>query len=212
MAKKAQDTSYSPGWKNLQLSSLRKAVWNYKVEDDETMKKLIANIEKNEQIENIIVRPINDECSEYEVVNGNHRLDAMLSLGLETAFCYDIGIVSDAHAKRIAIETNETRFPINPARLSEIVAALADSSGVDDLLKTMPFSKDQIRGMELLSDVKGSPKEKKSSGEVVYYIICEKCGQKHYTDVMGKPIENSDDLSEPPEETGEGADSEDSAA
>lgn len=189
--------NYSAGWKELSLEVLTPAQWNYKEDDEATMKKLVANIKKNQQIENIIVRPIDDSCEVYEVVNGNHRLEAMRTLGIKTATCFDLGIVSEAHAKRVAVETNETRFPINPVRLSEIVASLTQESGVDELLESMPFSKEQTEGMALLADIKGNKKKKQSTAEPFYYVLCEHCGQKHYTTHLGEPLQDDDAGEEP---------------
>ncbi|GAB1371190.1 hypothetical protein MASR1M45_12520 [Candidatus Kapaibacterium sp.] len=53
---------------------LIKASWNYKEEDEFTTNKLVNNMKKNGQIENIHVRKL--QTGYYEVVNGNHRLDA----------------------------------------------------------------------------------------------------------------------------------------
>lgn len=180
--------NYASGWKTLPITALVKADWNYKTEDAAIMEKLVENFIKNKQVENIIVRPIDDQNAIYEIVNGNHRLDAMIKLGYKEVFCFDVGVVSDAHAKRIAIETNETRFPVNPVRLSEIVAELTKESGVDELLQTMPFSKDQIDGMNILSEVKGSSRIKPEKKEAVYYVICEGCGEKCYTTSDGEPL------------------------
>ena len=55
----------------LPIDALRKAPWNYKTDDPKLAEKLRANMERNGQLENIVVRQMDDES--YEVVNGNHR-------------------------------------------------------------------------------------------------------------------------------------------
>ena len=71
MAKK----KYKLGWTDVKVSHLSKAAWNYKDEDAEQTKKLIANFKRNGQVENLQIRQRGN--GSYEVVNGNHRLDVM---------------------------------------------------------------------------------------------------------------------------------------
>jgi len=71
------------------IDQLIKADWNYKKEHETTKEKLKENIKRNGQIENIIVRRL--DSGFYEVVNGNHRFDAIKDLEIETAICYDLG-------------------------------------------------------------------------------------------------------------------------
>lgn len=120
------------------LSHLRKAPWNYKKEDATLAAKLKANIRRNGQLENIVVRELGGGV--YEIVNGNHRHDAMKDLGFETVTCANLGDIDLDSAKRIAIELNETRFQSDGQRLSELMVGLVGRFGKEDVLDTSPFN------------------------------------------------------------------------
>lgn len=124
------------------ISILVKAVWNYKEENENLTSKLIANIKQNGQVENIQVRLL--DTGYYEIVNGNHRLDAMLSLGREFIVCYNHGSISDSKAKRIAIETNETRFATDSIKLADLIKEISTDFDISDLESTMPYNETEL--------------------------------------------------------------------
>jgi hypothetical protein len=130
-------------YKVIELSKLVKADWNYKEDDHEIAKKLKKNIENNGQIENLIVRNLGNGT--WEVINGNHRLDVMHDLGLKTAMCCDLGMISLQQAKRVAIETNETKFPNDPLKLMEVIKDLGSTFEVEDLSLSLPYTEDEIK-------------------------------------------------------------------
>jgi hypothetical protein len=120
------------------LKKLKKAPWNYKRDDAELAEKLKANINRNGQLENIVVRELRG--GSYEIVNGNHRYDAMKDLGFEYVTCANLGSIELDAAQRIAIELNETRFESDGQRLSELMVGLVRKFGKDDVLDTSPFN------------------------------------------------------------------------
>jgi len=127
----------------MKTESLTKAIWNYKQDDAELLGKLIENIKRNGQIENIIVREL--PTGFFEVVNGNHRYDALKAMGVEEIMVYNLGAnVSEPEAKRIAVETNETRFKTDNLELAKIVNELAGQFSLENLAETMPFSEDEL--------------------------------------------------------------------
>ena len=65
-------------FKLIDISKCVKASWNYKEDNQELLDKLIENIKRIGQVENIQVRLL--ETGFYEVINGNHRLDALIAL------------------------------------------------------------------------------------------------------------------------------------
>jgi ParB-like chromosome segregation protein Spo0J len=132
-------------FKEIALDKMVKADWNYKNEHAELSEKLVSNIKRNGQIENLLVREL--DTGFYEVVNGNHRYDALKTLGWEKAIVYDLGKISLAQAQRIAIETNETKFSTDVMALSEIMGEIANSFDREDLLQTMPYSGKELDNM-----------------------------------------------------------------
>lgn len=170
------------GFQTIKLEKLKKADWNYKEENDVLTCKLIENIKKNGQIENVIVREIEDEI--YEVVNGNHRLDVFIALEIPDIFCYNLGKVDIRTAQRIAIETNETKFATDSVRLSLLIKDIIDEFDIDEIEKTMPFNKQELEDFINLSDmpVFEQPEdlmedigEKEEDKDV---IQCPNCGHK----------------------------------
>jgi len=122
---------------------LIKADWNYKEEDEFTSEKLVNNMKKNGQIENIHVRKL--KTGYYEVVNGNHRLDASDKIGKKFIVCYDHGVMTLAEAQLIAIETNETKFKANQEKLFMILQNLKIEFPEEDLKFTLPYDDEFLK-------------------------------------------------------------------
>lgn len=133
------------GFITIPISQLIRADWNYKYEDDMVKEKLKENIKRNGLLENLIVREV--EKDKFEVINGNHRLDILKELNYKEAMCYNLGKIQDHIAKRIAVETNETKFVADPNKLSEILKELTDSIPFDDLLETLPFTSGELESL-----------------------------------------------------------------
>lgn len=132
----------SERYKLVKIDQLVKADWNYKNDNPELAAKLAENMKRNGQVENILVRHL--PTGFLEVVNGNHRFDALKLLGAEEVMAYDLGEISQEHAMRIAIETNETRFDSDSEKLEGILREIAGSFSLEDLAATMPFKPDEL--------------------------------------------------------------------
>lgn len=127
----------------LPVASLVHADWNYKIQNTFLQERLVENIRRNGQVETIIVRDAKD--GKHEVVNGNHRLAAFVTLGTESVVCCDLGEISDAAAQRIAIETNETRFDRDDLRFAAVLEEVLEDFPLEKLLPTMPFTEEEIQ-------------------------------------------------------------------
>ena len=134
------------GWTDIEISKLVKANWNYKEENEKQTDKLIENFKRNGQIENILIREL--DTGFYEVVNGNHRLDVMKILKQKKAHAYNFGKIGLPEAQRIAIETNETKFESDSIKLAEIITTLTKEFPQDELVKTMPYTDEEINNMQ----------------------------------------------------------------
>lgn len=132
-------------YKQIPLEQLVKADWNYKTDNPQLIEKLKENMKRNGQIENLLVRQL--DTGYYEVVNGNHRFEALADLGVEMAICYDLGKISLEAAMRVAIETNETKFDSDQVKLSKIVKELMEAFPIEELEATMPYSADDLANM-----------------------------------------------------------------
>lgn len=152
-------------YQEIEIGKLTKADWNYKEEDFLTESKLIENLRKNGQVENIIVREIDGD--RFEVINGNHRLKVYKTLGYKKVICYNLGKVSLLAAKQIAIETNETRFAPDRIKLAERISELAEEFGAQQIAFTMPFSEAEINNLQNILTYDWNDKAKR--------IKCPKC-------------------------------------
>ena len=171
------------GFCELNISQLVRADWNYKNDSPALAEKLANNIRRNGQVENIIVREL--DTGLFEVVNGNHRLDVLRSLKFEKVFCYNLGRVSLAQAKRVAVETNETKFDNDIDKLETILVEISNEFGLDDMLTTMPLGEDYIKGLIDESEVDVSSFFEDGSKVVETKpreLICPHCGRNVYED------------------------------
>lgn len=130
-------------YKLFPIELLQNADWNYKNNDDLMAEKLLNNIKRNGQIVTCQVRLL--DSGYYEVIDGNHRLIAFRLLNQQYVIAYDHGIISNTEAKRLAIETNETKFQADDDKLSLILNELILE--FPDLETTMPFSEDELNDL-----------------------------------------------------------------
>jgi len=158
MAKKTKHNDFE-NFKILPIGVLELAPWNYKTNDSVLLQKLMKNIKRSGQVENILVRPL--ENGKYEVVNGNHRLMALNELKYEDVFVYDLGDITEAQAKRIAVETNETKFSSDPLKLAETIREL--TIAFSDLEETAPFSQGELDNFSSLLDFNWDSEEKEET-------------------------------------------------
>lgn len=137
-------------FKLIPIDQLVKAAWNYKENNEQLTGKLIANIKRNGQVENLLVRKL--DTGFFEVVNGNHRFEALQKLGAKMVMAYDLGSISDGQAYRIAIETNETKFVTDQIRLADLIKDISTEFDKDDLASTMPFNEAEIDNLIKMTD------------------------------------------------------------
>jgi ParB-like chromosome segregation protein Spo0J len=138
-------SSLPKGYVTVPLGALVKAKWNYKKDDKDLTAALTRNVKRNGQVENIVIRRLGKE--KWEVVNGNHRIDAFRAAGFTEVVAYDLGTVSLAIAKRIAVELNETRFPTDQIDLAKILVGLKKELGLEQL-DGLPFTPVDLENME----------------------------------------------------------------
>ena len=185
-------------WVKIPLSRLVSANWNYKEDDAEKTQKLAENIKRNGQVENLLTREL--PTGFYEVVNGNHRLEVFSILGLSEAVCFNLGKISDAQARRIAVETNETKFRRDDVKLASLIREIAADYGGEfsfaEMLTTMPFDEDQLRGLATMADFDWQGFQATNEAELQeiekkrlekvkvkmrFEVTCPSCGHKFIT-------------------------------
>jgi len=130
------------GWHEVDIKLLDYAPWNYKTDDEEKARKLQNNIDRNGQVESIIIRDMG--TGRFEVVNGNHRLTAFTNAGIDKPMCFNTSVTSERAAQRLALETNETKFDNDPIKLGQIASGLLEEFEKKDLLETLPYDEPEF--------------------------------------------------------------------
>ena len=101
--------------------------------------------------------------------------------------CYNLGKVTENVAKRIAIELNETKFPNDLIKLAEIIKDINTDFDIDDMVKSIPFTKEEIEyfisslDIDFTPDVNNKDKTKekvKEANNSMEDLKCPKCGFK----------------------------------
>jgi len=164
-------------YKLIPFELLVKADWNFKVDNDNLKDKLIENIKRNGQVVNTLVRGL--DTGYYEVIDGNHRYDAFADMKVDYVLCFDFGQLSDAKARRIAVEINETRFESDNIKLAETIKDIATEYTLEELEVSMPFTMPELENFgEVLEfdwdDTGGGPED--SEGKNPPKHTCPKCG------------------------------------
>lgn len=141
-------------WKIIPLSKIVKNNYNYKGMDDFMSMRLKNNIERNGQVQNIIVREL--DSGKYEIVNGEHRIDEMRKLKKKHAMCFNVGAVSRDDAVLLMIETNETNFDPNLYELGGLLSDIKNDVSVEDMVYELPYESDEIDRLIDLSMIEDS--------------------------------------------------------
>tara|TARA_R110000822_G_scaffold271253_1_gene394031 strand:+ start:435 stop:1049 length:615 start_codon:yes stop_codon:yes gene_type:complete len=150
------------GFQKIKTSLLSKAEWNYKLDNTFLSNQLASNIKENGQIESIVVREIKGG---FEIVNGNHRLDAFKANEFKDVQCYNLGKIDVIKAKRIAIELNETRFESDETILGNIISDLVENFTLPVLAKTLPYVEQEIAALAEQGDFDWDEIDKLTRGE-----------------------------------------------
>ena len=138
-------------WETMKLDNIIKADWNYKEDDDSQKAVLIANMNENGYVQNMVVRILPE--GNYEVIDGNHRLEALKDMEVAEAMVCNLGEVSILKAQKLAIQLNETRFESNEYRLAQLIKNLANEYSIENLVETLPYSRGEIDSILHVADI-----------------------------------------------------------
>lgn len=136
----------------VKLDQLVKAKWNYKTEGSpEIIKKLIQSATYQKSIGIPAVREIGKD--KYEVIDGNHRLDALLMMGVKEIQVENFGKISKAEAVLIAKQRNTVWFEDDTIKFAELFRdEILKEFNIDKLEKMLPMNKDELEGFSKLLD------------------------------------------------------------
>ena len=136
----------------INTDDLIKADWNYKTDGtDEQITKLMNSIKEDKSIGVLAVREIDND--KFEVIDGNHRLEAIIRLGWGKIPCENFGSITKAKAIIIARRRNHKWFEDDILSYAELFTndVLSEYS-IEELEKFMPETKKELEDLEKLVD------------------------------------------------------------
>jgi hypothetical protein len=127
------------------------AKWNYKSEGtEEEIAKLAASISEDQSAGVPAVREVDGM---FEVIDGNHRLQAIVELGWHELKVENFGPISKANAVIIARRRNHKWFEDDVAKYADLFTnEVLDEYDLDDLELIMPDSREEMETFEKLLD------------------------------------------------------------
>ena len=127
----------------MNIDNLVKAGWNYKTDGtEEQINKLIKSIKYDDSAGVIAVRKLNDK---YEVIDGNHRLEALKRIGWQQIQVENFGDISKAKAIIIARRRNHVWFDDDLKAFSDLIKNdVLPEIDTDTLKDILPDTPDEI--------------------------------------------------------------------
>lgn len=162
----------------LPLAAVKPADWNYKQEATQAeLKKLKASIIRDRSAGVLAVRQLKD--GDYEVIDGNHRLAALQSLGVAEYVFENFGPISQAEAVTVARRRNHIWFEEDLMQLSKLMRdVVIPEVNVDTLSSFMPDTLEELKNMVSLaefdwSSLPDAPASKTTSK--LHFLATEDC-------------------------------------
>lgn len=137
--------------------------WNPNVVDPINLEKLKNSLKVDGQQKAVLIRTLPD--GEKQILDGQHRVSAAISLDWEKVWCVDLGEIDDGAAKKHTLIGN-SRYGNNDPLLMANLLSDEDIGSASDLIATLPFDEstltsyfehatinlDEIAGLDELDD------------------------------------------------------------
>ena len=135
----------------IDTKDLIKAEWNYKTDGtQEQIDKLINSIKEDSSAGVVAVRELGDK---FEVIDGNHRLEALIQMKWKKVPCENFGDISKAKAITIARRRNHKWFEDDIIAYAELFRdEILTEFSIEELEKFMPDTKEDMENLEKLLD------------------------------------------------------------
>ena len=127
----------------MNIDNLVKAEWNYKTDGtEEQINKLIKSIKYDDSAGILAVRKLNDK---YEVIDGNHRLEALKRIGWQQIQVENFGDIPKSKAIIIARRRNHVWFDDDLKAFSDLIKNdVLPEIDTDTLKDILPDTPDEI--------------------------------------------------------------------
>lgn len=111
--------------------------WNPNEQTDFIYEKEKKSITKFGMLDPILVREIPEG---YEIIDGEHRYNACLELGLTEIPVNNMGVVSDSVAEQLTVIMNETKGTADRVKLGDLMKRINFTVPTEELRDVMPFT------------------------------------------------------------------------
>jgi hypothetical protein len=138
--------------KSIDITNLIPADWNYKqpAEEDEYKERFKRSVEEDQSLGVIAVREVDEHT--FEVIDGNHRLQAALELNWTHVPCENFGKISKSMAVLIARRRNYNWFPDDTIKLAELIREASYDIPISEMAEFMPDTQEDLENMVKLLD------------------------------------------------------------
>ena len=133
-----------------EIETVQKCDWNYKLDgSEEEMEKLKNSVSRDNSVGVLPVRVVDVNGTRmFEVIDGNHRLQALQELGWKKVPIENFGEISKADAITIARRRNEEWFDSDPFKYAELLRdEVMGTYSLEELSRFMPETEDQMKAM-----------------------------------------------------------------
>lgn len=139
------------------VNDCQKADWNYKTDGtEEDIAKLTASIEKDRSAGILAVREVILETGKkvYEIIDGNHRFEAVKRMGWQTLLVENFGEISIGEAGTIARRRNHNWFQDDVLKLQKLYNDhIFKQYTAEQLTSFMPDSAQFLDSMKTFADI-----------------------------------------------------------
>ena len=131
------------------IDQVIKAKWNYKTDGtQEQIEKLMKSIERDMSAGVLATREIKVRGKlKYEVMDGNHRLEALRRLKWKKIPIENFGEISKAKAVTITRRRNHSWFDDDLLKISELMAEVTQEIEIEELATFMPEDIDDLENL-----------------------------------------------------------------
>ena len=131
--------------KAVPIDSLKANPWNPNKQSDFVFEKEKNSITQFGFIDPITVRET--AKGKYEILDGEHRWKAAKALKFKQVPVNSLGKLDTATAKKLTVILNELRGSYDMVDLAKLVKGLSDEVGIDDLLRDLPFTDQDLKNI-----------------------------------------------------------------
>jgi len=131
--------------KAVPIDSLKANPWNPNKQSDFVFEKEKNSITQFGFIDPITVRET--AKGKYEIIDGEHRWKAAKALKFKQVPVNSLGKLDTATAKKLTVILNELRGSYDMVDLAKLVKGLSDEVGIDDLLRDLPFTDQDLKNI-----------------------------------------------------------------